>query len=63
MIPRKGHRYLTLVTDHATSTVVWGAPGKNAATLGRFFDELSQEATDQIEAVSMDLGLAYPQDS
>ena len=57
---RKHHRYLTLVTDHATSTVVWGAPGKNAATLGRFFDELSQEATDQIEAVSMDLGLAYP---
>lgn len=57
---RKHHRYLTLVTDHATSTVVWGAPGKNAATLGTFFDELSQEATDQIEAVSMDLGLAYP---
>jgi transposase len=50
------HRYLMLVTDHATSTVVWGAPGKNAAMLGRFFDELSQEATDQIEAVSMDLG-------
>ena len=57
---RKHHRYLTLVTDHARSTVVWGAPGKNAATLGKFFDELSQEATDRIEAVSMDLGLAYP---
>ena len=48
------------MTDHATSTVVWGAPGKNAATLGGFFDELTQQETDQIEAVSMDLGLAYP---
>ena len=37
-----------------------GCPGKNAATLGTFFDDLTQEATDQIQAVSMDLGLAYP---
>lgn len=26
-------KYLTLVSGHATSTVVWEAPGKNAATL------------------------------
>jgi len=25
---RKHHRYLTLVTDHATSTVVWGAQAR-----------------------------------
>lgn len=56
---RKHHRYLTLVTDHDSGTVVWGAPGKNAATLDRFFDELGQDRSDQIEAVSMDLGLAF----
>ncbi|WP_199921651.1 ISL3 family transposase [Intrasporangium calvum] len=55
---RKHHRYLTLVTDHATSTVVWGAPGRDAATLGTFFDELGRDA-ERLEAVSMDLGPAY----
>ena len=56
---RKHHKYLTLVSDHATSTVVWGAPGKDAATLGKFFDELPAGAAEKIEAVSMDLGPAF----
>ena len=56
---RKHHRYLTLVTDHDTSTVVWGAPGKDAATLARFFDELPPAGAAAIEAVSMDMGPAY----
>ena len=56
---RKHHRYLTLVSDHATSTVVWGAPGKDAATLGRFFDALGEPGAERIAAVSMDLGPAY----
>ena len=56
---RKHHKYLTLVSDHATSTVVWGTPGKNAAALDRFFDDLPDGALDDIEAVSMDLGPAY----
>lgn len=56
---RKHHRYLTLVSDHATSTVVWGAPGKDAATMGTFFDALPEGAAERIEAVSMDLGPAY----
>jgi transposase len=59
VIPRKHHRYLTLVSDHGTSTIVWGAPGKDAATLGKFFDALPEGGLDQVEAVSMDLGLAY----
>lgn len=37
---RKHHKYLTLVSDHDTSRIVWGSPGKNAAALGRFFDDL-----------------------
>jgi len=56
---RKHHKYLTLVSDHDTSTIVWGTPGKNAAALGRFFDDLPVGGVEQIEAVSMDLGPAY----
>ena len=56
---RKHHRYLTLVSDHATSTIVWGAPGKDAASLGKFFDDLPEGGVEQVQAVSMDLGLAY----
>jgi transposase len=56
---RKGHKYLTLVTDHDRGKVVWGAPGKDAATLDGFFDQLGAERSARIEAVSMDLGPAY----
>src|SRR5450759_3108568 len=55
---RKHHKYLTLVSDHGTSTIVWGAPGKDAATLGTFFDALPEGGAEQLEAVSMDLGRA-----
>jgi transposase len=56
---RRGHRYLTLVVDHDTGHVVWGAKGRESAVLQRFFDELGPERCAQIEAVSMDLGFAY----
>src|SRR5680860_223083 len=56
---RKHHKYLTLVSDHGTSTIVWGTPGKDAATLGKFFDALPEGGVEQVEPVSMDLGLAY----
>jgi transposase len=56
---RKNHKYLTLVSDHETSRIVWGTTGKTAAALDRFFDELPVGGAEQIEAVSMDLGPAY----
>lgn len=56
---RKHHRYLTLVTNHADSTVVWGTAGKDAAALGRFFAALPPGGAEALEAVSMDLGPAY----
>ncbi len=55
---RKHHRYLTLVSDPGTSKIVWGAPGKNAATMDGFFDEIGPANTSSIEAVSMDMGPA-----
>ncbi len=56
---RKHHKYLTLVSDHETSRIVWGATGKTAAALDGFFDDLPEGAAGQLAAVSMDLGPAY----
>lgn len=56
---RKHHRYLTLVVDHDRARVVWGAPGRDSATLDQFFGQLGPERSARIEAVSMDLGPAY----
>lgn len=58
---RKGHRYLTIVADHDTSSsVVWAGDGKSAATLGAFYETLGPERCAQLWAVSLDMGKAYP---
>ena len=56
---RKGHRYLTLVTDHDTHRIVWAMEGKTADTFGAFFDELGPERCQQLEVVTMDMSKAY----
>ncbi len=43
---RKGHRYLTLIADHARGCVVWGAEGKGQAAADAFFDELDPPPED-----------------
>lgn len=56
---RRHHEYLTIVTDHDTGRVVWAAPGKDKATVLRFFAELGPERTAAIETITMDLSGAY----
>lgn len=56
---RRHHQYLTLVADHGTRKIVWGAPGKDTATLDAFFDDLGPQRAAGIEAVSMDMGAAF----
>jgi transposase len=56
---RKHHNYLTLVANHETGRVVWGREGKNAATLDGFFTELGTERSEQVSAISMDMGQAF----
>ncbi|MGH9072247.1 MAG: ISL3 family transposase, partial [Acidimicrobiales bacterium] len=56
---RKGHSYITLVSNHETGKFVWGNEGKDAATLDCFFDELGTERAAAITAMSMDMGPAY----
>jgi transposase len=51
---KKGHRYLTVVVDHDSRRLVWAAPGRDKATLRRFFDLLGTERCTQITHVSAD---------
>lgn len=56
---RKGHSYVTLVSDHKTNRFVWGKPGKDSSTLDCFFDELGEKRSADITAISMDMGPAF----
>lgn len=51
---KRGHRFLTVVVDHDTGRLVWAAPGRDEATLRRFFDQLGAERAAQITHVSAD---------
>jgi transposase len=51
---KKSHRYLTVVVDHDARRLVWAAPGRDKATVGRFFDLLGDERCAQITHVSAD---------
>ena len=56
---RKGHKYVTTVTDQLSGQIVWAAEGKNAATLQSFFDALGPERCAAIAVVTMDMSEAY----
>lgn len=56
---RRRHRYITLVTDHRSGKVVWGAEGKGKRTTKRFFAELGQGRSKNLRAVSMDMAEGY----
>jgi transposase len=51
---KRGQRYLTVVVDHDSGRLVWAAPGREKATLERFFDALGEERCAQISHVSAD---------
>jgi transposase len=56
---RKRHKYLTIVTDHDTGTVVWAAEGKSSETLAAFFRLLGPEGCAAIEIATIDMSDAY----
>jgi transposase len=56
---RKHHKYVTIITDHETGTVIWASEGKSASTLDAFFAELGKERSAQLSTVTMDLSQAY----
>lgn len=56
---RHPHRYLTVIGDHDTGTVVDIRPGRSERSLTNFYDAQPQSALASIEAVSMDVSRAY----
>lgn len=58
---RKGRRYLLCVVCHDTGRIVWAQPGKSRAVLHAFFDELGDERSARLEAVSADMHGAWPE--
>ncbi len=56
---KRGHKYLTLVIDHDTGRVIWGAKDRSAKALAAFFEDLGDDATARLEAISMDFGAPY----
>jgi len=51
---KKGHHYLTVVVDHDARRLVWAAPGRDKATLHRFFDALGEARCAALTHVSAD---------
>lgn len=51
---KRGHRYLTVVVDHDSGRLVWAAPGRDKATLEKFFDALGEERCKLVTHVSAD---------
>lgn len=51
---RKGQKFLTVVIDHDSGRLVWARPGRDAATLHTFFDQLGPERSAQLTHISAD---------
>ena len=51
---KRHHKYFTVVVDHDSGRLVWAAPGRDTATVRRFFDALGAERCAQITHVSAD---------
>lgn len=51
---RKGQKYLTVVVDHDSGRLVWMAPGRDTATVRKFFDALGPERSAALKLVSAD---------
>jgi transposase len=54
---KRGQRYLIVIVDHDTGRLVWAEPGRDTATLHRFFDALGPQRCGQITHVSADMAV------
>ena len=52
---RKGHNYMTVIADYFTGRVVWMGKDRNKKTLDAFFQTMTDEQKQAIEAVAMDM--------
>lgn len=51
---KKGHKYITIVVNHDTNSVVWCSKGFGKAVLTQFFERLTPEQRASIRCVSAD---------
>ena len=51
---KKGHKYLTIVVDHDTGSVIWVGVGKTSDTLDKFFKLLTTEQLANIKVITAD---------
>ena len=51
---KTGHKYITIVVNHETNTVIWAAEGHGKEVLKQFFEALTPEQRASIEAVTAD---------
>lgn len=56
---KKGHSYVTIVTDCDTRKVIWVSEGNRKESLDQFFQILGPERCKQIKTVSKDLHMPY----
>jgi transposase len=58
---KKGHRYITVVTNQDDGTVIFATEGKDAETLKRFVQEAQQHGMrpENVTEVSMDMSQAF----
>jgi len=56
---RRGHDYVTIVSDLEQSTVEYVAPGRDTDSLAGFYRQLSAPQRQQIKAVALDMSLPY----
>jgi transposase len=54
-ISYKKRHYLTVISDHDTSSVVHIAPGRTSNSLNEFFELLGPQRCKQIKAITMDM--------
>ena len=51
---KKGHKYITVIVNHDTNTVVWAAKGHGKTVLEPFFKRLDTKQRSKIRLVSGD---------
>ncbi len=49
---KKGHKYITVIVNHDTNTVVWASEGHGKAVLESFYKQLSKEQLASIKVVT-----------
>ena len=51
---RKGHKYITVIVDHDTNSVIWVHDKHGKEVLKQFFEQLTEEQRASIECVTAD---------